>query len=672
MNSFKLHSTYKPAGDQPKAINELVKGIKNNVKEQVLQGVTGSGKTFTIANVIKEFNRPVLVLSHNKTLASQLYSELKSFFPENKVEYFVSYFDYYRPEAYIPSSDSYIDKTSKRNAELDAMRISAVNSILTRNDTIVVASVSAIYGALNPNEYENNFMTIHVGQKIKRNDFIKELIRRNFERNDVALDMGIFAVKGDVIYIYPAYDDSFVIRIDFFGDEIDSIKTINPITKEVEQNHNEFLIFPGDAYTVNNDILQKTVTLASMELKERIEFFEKNNRLLEAQRIKERVERDLDSLAEFGTCPGVENYSMYLDNRTFGQRPYTLLDYFKGKQPLVFIDESHMMIPQLRAMFKGDRSRKQTLVDYGFRLPSALENRPLTFDEFEDEFDYQKVYISATPDEYELDKTHGAVIPLFVRPTGLLNPIIEVRPAKGQVEDIYDELQKQKEKGEKSLILTTTKTFAEELTRYFMEKHEKIAYLHSEHKTFERNEILRKLRKGIYDCVIGINLLREGIDLPEVSLIMVLDANSESFFRSTRSLIQITGRAARNKNGRVIFYADSISRSMHEAMQQNSEIREIQERYNKIHNIIPQTIIKPIQEPIQGHALNDAISFYFKNSKNKNPDSNISKEELIAKLKKQMEQAAKELNYEKAMEIRDLIIDLRSNETDKKVKISKE
>ncbi len=423
------------------------------------------------------------------------------------------------------------------------MRMSAVNSILSRNDTIVVASVSAIYGALNPYEYENNFMTIHKGQKISRNDFIRMLIKRNYFRNDANSELGSFAVKGDLVLIQPVYDNSFMIRVDFFGDEIESIKTLHPITKEVFQSYNEFLLFPGDAYTVNNDIIKQTVELAKIELDERIAYFEKNNRLLETQRIKERVERDLDSLAEFGTCPGIENYSMYLDNRTFGQRPYTLLDYFHDKNPIVFIDESHMMIPQLRAMFKGDRSRKQTLVDYGFRLPSALDNRPLTFDEFETSFDFQKIYISATPDEYELDKTNGIVTTLFVRPTGLLNPLIDVRPAKGQIEDIYDELQKQKERCERTLILTTTKSLAEELTRFFMEKNEKIAYIHSEHKTFERNEILRKLRKGIYDCVVGINLLREGIDLPEVSLIMVLDADNESFFRSTRSLIQITGRA---------------------------------------------------------------------------------------------------------------------------------
>lgn len=662
MSKFKLHANYKPAGDQPKAIEQLTKGIKAGKKHQVLHGVTGSGKTFTIANVIKDLDCPVVVLSHNKTLASQLYYELKGFFPENKVEYFVSYFDYYRPEAYIPASDSYIDKSSKINDDLNAMRMSTANSVLTRNDTIVVASVSAIYGALSPFEYKANFFEIHKGMQIKRNDFFRELIRRNFLRNDVDLGLGNFSAKGDVVYIKPAYDDSFLIRVDFFGDEIDLIQTIHPVTKEPYKTYDKFMIYPGDAYTVNVDIVKKTCELAKLELEERIEYFEKNHKLLEAQRIKERTLRDLDSLSEFGACPGIENYSMYLDNRTFGERPFTIFDYFQDKKPVVFIDESHMMIPQLRAMYKGDQARKQTLVDYGFRLPSALENRPLTFFEFESEFDFQKVYISATPDIYELQKSNGDIAQLFVRPTGLLNPIIEVRSANAQIEDIYDELQKQKKKDERTLILTTTKRLAEELTRHFLEKNEKIAYIHSEHNTFERNEILRKLRKGVYDAVVGINLLREGIDLPEVSLIMVLDADSESFFRSTRSLIQIAGRAARNKNGRVIFYANSVSKSMQETITQNDQIRKIQEAYNKKHNIVPKTIIKPIPESIYGSEVENALNFYFKNTDKKKHKTKLSKDQLIEDLRRQMEQASKELDYEKAIELRDLIIELKTNE----------
>ncbi|MGV2392938.1 UNVERIFIED_CONTAM: excinuclease ABC subunit UvrB [Campylobacter lari] len=662
MSIYKLKSDYAPAGDQPNAIKELVDRIKNNEKYQVLKGVTGSGKTFTIANVIKEFDRPVLVLSHNKTLASQLYSELKGFFPENKVEYFVSYFDYYRPEAFIVEKDAYIEKTSKRNLDLDAMRMSAVNSLLTRNDTIVVASVSAIYGALNPKEYLANFLTINVGQLIKRNDFLRELIRRNYARNDISLEMGNFSTKGDLVYIRPAFDDTFIIRVDFFGDEIDNISICHPVTRDAIKQLDEYIIFPGDAYTTNVDIIKKTCELVKLELEDRIKFFAKDNKLLEIERIKEKTTRDLDSLSEFGTCPGIENYSMYLDQRNFGQRPYTLLDYFMDKDPIIFIDESHMMIPQLKAMYKGDRSRKESLVDYGFRLPSALENRPLRFEEFEKEFDFQTIYISATPDEYELDKTHGVVTPLYVRPTGLLNPTIEVRPNKNQVENIYDELQKQKEKNERTLILTTTKRFAEELTRYFLEKKEKVAYIHSEHNTFERNEILRKLRKGIYDCVIGINLLREGIDLPEVSLIMVLDADQESFFRNTRSLIQIAGRAARNANGRVIFYADKMSKSMQETIDQNYEIRQIQENYNKKHNIVPKTIIKAIPEPIQGHGLDGSIEFYFKHLKSEDGPVKYTKDELIKELKKQMEEASKELDYERAIELRDLILELKTED----------
>ncbi|MGY5139503.1 excinuclease ABC subunit UvrB [Mycoplasmopsis gallinarum] len=660
-NKYELVSNYAPAGDQPSAIKELIANVENGVKYQVLKGVTGSGKTFTIANLIKHFKRPVLVLSHNKTLASQLYSELKGFFPNNRVEYFVSYFDYYRPEAYIPSSDSFIDKTSKTNKDLDAMRMSTVNSILTRNDTVVVASVSAIYGALSPDEYEAGFFEIKVGEQISRQQLMRKLIFRNYLRNEINEEMGTFNSKGDIVYIRPAYDDSFLIRVDFFGDEIDSIKTCHPITKDIIESFDKITIYPGDAYTVDKSIISRAAELIKLELVERVNFFEKNDRLLEAQRIKERTEKDIDSLIEFGTCPGIENYSVYMDQRELGQRPFTLLDYFKNKNPLLIIDESHMMIPQLHGMYRGDRARKETLVEYGFRLPSALDNRPLRFDEFENDFDYQTIYISATPGEYELDQTQGEVIPLYVRPTGLLDPIIEIHPTKNQVEDIYDELQKQKVKNERTLILTTTKRMAEELTRYFLERNEKIAYIHSEHKTFERNEILRKLRKGVYDAVIGINLLREGIDLPEVSLIMVLDADKESFFRSTTSLIQIAGRAARNANGRVIFYADKISKSMQETIDDNKLKRELQIEYNKKHNIVPKTIIKAIPEPIQGDGLEGAVEFFFKNEKRKS-DGKYTKDEVIKQLQAQMNEAAKNLDYERAIELRDMIIELKASE----------
>ncbi|QSF13580.1 excinuclease ABC subunit UvrB [Mycoplasma sp. Mirounga ES2805-ORL] len=660
MSIFKLKSSYKPSGDQPQAIDNIIRKIKEGEKYQVLKGVTGSGKTFTIANVIKEFDRPVLVLSHNKTLASQLYSELKSFFPENNVEYFVSYFDYYRPEAYLPSSDTYIDKTSKTNKDLDAMRLSAMNSVLTKKDTIIVASVSAIYGALSPEEYYASVLPIKVGMKIEQKDLLKKLVLRNYQRNEVNLDLGCFSSKGDVVWIRPADSDQYITRIDFFGDEIDSIKTVDPTTRNVIESHTNYTIFPGDAYTVNTDVITDACKKIYKELEARVKWFEKNNKLLEAQRIKERTEKDIDSLQEFGICPGIENYARYLDRREEGERPYTLLDYFKNKQPLLFIDESHMMIPQLNGMYNGDRSRKQSLVDYGFRLPSALDNRPLKFEEFENEFDFQTVFLSATPAEYELDKTHGVITRLFVRPTGLLDPTIEVRPSKNQVENIYDELQKQKAKNERTLILTTTKRMAEELTRYFLERNEKIAYIHSEHNTFERNEILRKLRKGVYDSVVGINLLREGIDLPEVSLMCVLDADKESFFRNTRSLIQIVGRAARNANGRVIFYGDSISKSMFETIQDNKTKRELQIQYNKEHNIIPKTIIKPISEPIQGDGMEGAIKFFFSNEK-KEKNSQYNKEEIIKQLREKMNKAAKELDYEKAIELRDIILELQAN-----------
>ncbi|UUM18972.1 excinuclease ABC subunit UvrB [Mycoplasma sp. 1018B] len=664
MNKFELVSNYAPSGDQPKAISELVSNIKNGSKYQVLKGVTGSGKTFTIANVIKEFARPVLVLSHNKTLASQLYSELKSFFPNNKVEYFVSYFDYYRPEYYHVASDSYSEKVSQTNAELDAMRLSTINSIITRNDTIVVASVSAIYGALNPEEYSNHLWNISINEKIERNEFLRKLVILQYERNEVdTTSWGTFNVKGDFVFINPPTSEGYIIRVEFFDDEIVSITLIDILNKTVLKKVKEHLIFPAKAYTLSRDIIDDSIKRISHELKERIKYFEENNKLLEAQRIKEKTERDLDSLDQFGICPGIENYAVYMDKRLPGERPFTLLDYFKDKNPLLIIDESHMMMPQLKAMYKGDRSRKETLVEYGFRLPSALDNRPLRIDEFENFFDYfQTIFISATPDEYELDKTLGVITPLYVRPTGLLDPKIEIRPTLNQVEDIYDELQKQKALNERTLILTTTKRLSEELTRYFLERKEKIAYIHSEYKTFERNNILRKLRLGTYDTVIGVNLLREGIDLPEVSLIIVLDADKESFFRSTNSLIQIVGRAARNVNGRVIFYADKISKSMQETIDDNKYKRDLQIKYNEEHNIIPKTIIKAIPEPIQGHGLENAVELLFKNEKNKDKNNKYSKKEIIKQLEEQMNQAAKNLDYERAIELRDLILELKIND----------
>ncbi|MGL5308583.1 MAG: excinuclease ABC subunit UvrB, partial [Metamycoplasmataceae bacterium] len=587
-----------PTGDQPKAISELIKGIKENKKNQVLLGVTGSGKTFTIANVIANFNKPVIILSHNKTLASQLYSELKGFFPNNRVEYFVSYFDYYRPEAYLPQKDVYVDKTSKTNQDLEAMRMASLNALTMRKDSIVVASVAAIYGSVNPEEYKSSIFNIEVGMVIKRNHFFINLIKRQYKRNNVELSSGCFSVKGDVIEIAPAWTSEYLIRVVFFGDEIESIVRIDPLTKKITKTFNGLAIFPAAIYAVQDPTIHRAVNLIKHELEERLEYFKSNGKLLEYQRLHDRTINDIDSLLEFGYCPGIENYARHIDGRNEGEKPFTILDYLP-KDALVIIDESHMMIPQLNAMYRGDRARKENLVNYGFRLPSALDNRPLRFDEFE-KYEFQKIFVSATPGNYEVDLVEGEIISQIIRPTGLVDPTIEVYPSENQIENIYDRIQSQIKKNEKTFILTTTKRTSEELTKHFQTLGVKIAYIHSDHKTLERNEILRKLRKGVYDVVIGINLLREGIDIPEVSLILVLDADKESFFRSARSLIQITGRAARNVNGHVVFYADEISKSMQETIDDNAFKRGIQEQYNKANNIIPQTIVKPIPEPIQG------------------------------------------------------------------------
>lgn len=660
MSIFHLKANYQPSGDQPHAISELVEGINDGLKEQILVGVTGSGKTFTIANVIKNFDRPVLVLSHNKTLASQLYSELKGFFPDNAVEYFVSYFDYYRPEAYIPTSDTYVEKVSATNQDIELLRMSTINSLMKRRDVIVVASVSSIYGALNPNEYQKNIFEIYVGLEYGMKKFLNKLVQIKYDRNDADHVSGTFLVKSDSVFITPADSENYLIRVDFFGDEIEGIYHVDKLTKNIIEKFKVYTIYPGEAYAVENSVFDKVIPLINSELEERIKHFQNEGKLLEAQRIRDRVINDMDDMKEYGFCNGIENYSMYLDGRNFGERPYTLFDYLPN-DALIIIDESHMMIPQLNGMYKGDRSRKETLVEYGFRLPSALENRPLKFEEFEESFDHQKIYISATPGDYELDKTEGVITKLYVRPTGLLDPIIEIKPTENQIEDIYDQIQLQNSKNERTIILTTTKRMAEELSAYLLSKNIKAAYIHSEHTTFERNEILRKLRKGIFDVVVGINLLREGIDLPEVSLVVVLDADKESFMRNTRSLIQIVGRAARNVNGKVIFYADHISKSMEECIRDNNEKRSIQIAYNKKHNIIPQTIIKPIPEPIHGDDLENQVEKILTNEVNtKTKKGKESKEELIQKLREQMNQAAKELDYERAIELRDIILELQS------------
>ena len=651
---FKLVSKYKPAGDQPKAIEQLVEGLKENKEHQVLLGVTGSGKTFTVANVIERMQRPALIISHNKTLASQLYSELKEFFPNNRVEYFVSYFDYYKPEAYIPKSDLYIEKVSKNSKILEAMRMSAINALSIRRDTIVVASVASIYGEYNPIEYRKNFLPVEINQKIERSKIISKLIKIGYNRKKSELDRGDFDLKGDVLEIAPGYTNDYNLRIEFFDDQIEAISQIHPITKDKIKNFSSLTIFPSTTYTVKDEVMKNMIEEIKEELNERIEYFKKEGKLLEAQRIKDRVLNDIDSIEEFGYTSGIENYARYLDGRKPGQRPYSLFDYLPD-DALVFLDESHLMIPQLQGMYEGDRSRKQTLVDYGFRLPSALDNRPLTLKEFES-FNFQKIYLSATPGDYELNKTYGEVVSQYIRPTGLLDPIIEIRSKDNQINDIYDNIKNQIAKNERTLILTTTKKHAEELSLYLKENKIKAAYIHDQFKTFERNEIIKALRLGKYDVVIGINLLREGIDIPEVSLICVLNADINGLSRNARSLIQIVGRASRNDHGKVIFYANTISSGMRECIQDNLTKRKIQEEYNAKNHITPKTIIKPITAPIQSSWVLEDIEGYF-DIKDKNADVVYNKK-YIDNLIRQMKKYSKENKFEEAILIRDHLFEL--------------
>lgn len=651
---FKLVSKYNPAGDQPKAIEQLVEGLKENKEHQVFLGVTGSGKTFTLANVIERMQRPALIISHNKTLASQLYSELKEFFPDNRVEYFVSYFDYYKPEAYIPKSDLYIEKVSKNSKILESMRMSAINALSIRRDTIVVASVASIYGEYNPIEYRKNFLPVEINQKIERSKIISKLIKIGYNRKKSELDRGDFDIKGDVLEIAPGYTNDYNLRIEFFDDQIEAISQIHPITKDKIKNLSSLTIFPSTTYTVKDEVMKNMIEEIKEELNERIEYFKKEGKLLEAQRIKDRVLNDIDSIEEFGYTSGIENYARYLDGRKPGQRPYSLFDYLPD-DALVFLDESHLMIPQLQGMYEGDRSRKQTLVDYGFRLPSALDNRPLTLKEFES-FNFQKIYLSATPGDYELNKKYGEVVSQYIRPTGLLDPIIEIRSKDNQINDIYDNIKNQITKNERTLILTTTKKHAEELSLYLKENKIKAAYIHDQFKTFERNEIIKALRLGKYDVVIGINLLREGIDIPEVSLICVLNADINGLSRNARSLIQIVGRASRNDHGKVIFYANTISSGMRECIQDNLTKRKIQEEYNAKNHITPKTIIKPITAPIQSSWVLEDIEGYF-DIKDKNADVVYNKK-YIVNLIRQMKKYSKENKFEEAILIRDHLFEL--------------
>lgn len=658
MEKFKLVSQYSPMGDQPTAIKQLVEGIRAGKKEQVLLGGTGTGKTFTVSNVIAQVNKPTLVLAHNKTLAGQLYSELKEFFPENRVEYFVSNFDFYQPEAYIPKSDTYIDKNAKTNYEIEMLRSAAMNSLLERRDTIVVASVASIYGLGNPEQYREMIFSLRVGQEIDRRELLTYLVDRQYQRNDIEQSKGTFRVRGDVIEIVPGHTESWLIRIELFGDEVEGISEVDPLTGKVLGRYKTYTIYPAYGYVTKKEQMLRACDTISEELKERLQYFKDAMKPLEYERLDQRTRHDIEMLREVGMCPGIENYSRHIDGRLAGQRPYTLIDYFPDDF-LVIIDESHVMLPQVRGMFNGDRSRKETLVEYGFRLPSALDNRPLRFEEFEDII-HQVIYVSATPGDYELEKTHGEYAEQIIRPTGLLDPIIDIRPTKNQIDDLIDEIHERIEKNERVLITTLTKRMAEDLSAYLKEVGLKVAYLHSDTKTLERTEILRDLRLGKYDVLVGINLLREGLDLPEVSLVCILDADKEGFLRSERSLIQTIGRAARNANGKVIMYGDHITESMQKAIDETNRRRQIQEAYNKEHHIIPQTIHKEIHDLIQGkETMEEASSLLQKGKK----ATKQAKKKLIDDLEKEMKEAAKVLDFERAMELRDIILELKGEKS---------
>lgn len=647
---FDLVSKYKPSGDQPSAIEKLVKGIKDGKKEQVLLGATGTGKTFTIANVIKEVNKPTLVLAHNKTLAGQLYSELKELFPNNHVCYFISYYDYYQPEAYVPSTDTYIEKDSSINDEIDEMRHYATSCLISYKDVIVVSSVSCIYGIGEVEEYKNKMLTLAVGEEIDRNSVLLKLVDMLYERNDYDFKRGTFRVRGDVLEIIPASERTSGIRIEFFGDEVDRISEIDTLTGAIIKNKKSVTIFPASHFVTSEEKLKEAIKRIKEELKERVEVLKSENKLLECQRIEQRTNYDIEMLEETGFCSGVENYSRHLALREAGSTPTTLMDFF-GDDYLLVVDESHVTLPQVRGMYNGDRARKMNLVEYGFRLPSALDNRPLKFEEFTKKIK-QAIYVSATPGDYELERTNGEYVEQIIRPTGLLDPIIEVRPTNGQIDDLIGEIRDRISKDERTLITTLTIKMSEELTNYLKSLDIKVAYLHSEVKSLERMNIIRDLRLGKYDCIVGINLLREGIDIPEVSLIAILDADKEGFLRSSRSLIQTVGRCARNANGKCIMYADKITDSMKIAIDETARRRKIQEEYNRIHNIVPTTIVKKITDTIS-------------NTDDSPKESKIKKEATpsIEVLEKEMKEAAKNLDFERAMELRNIIFELKSGFT---------
>ena len=654
MDHFKLVSEYKMTGDQPQAVEKLAEGIADGLKYQTLMGVTGSGKTFTMANLIEKVNRPTLVISHNKTLAAQLHGEFKEFFPENAVEYFVSYYDYYQPEAYVPSTDTYIEKDSDINAEIEKLRHSATAALAERRDVIIVASVSCIYGLGSPFDYENQMLSLRPGMEKPRKEILRKLVDIQYTRNDMAFERGSFRVRGDIIDIYPAGNDSAV-RVELFGDEIESIKEMNPVTGEILGIRNHISIYPASHYVTSPESMERAIRTIDEELTERVQWFKDRGKLLEAQRIEQRTRYDLEMLREIGSCKGIENYSRHLAGNQPGERPYTLIDYFPDDF-LVIIDESHVMLPQLRAMYAGDRSRKSSLVEYGFRLPSALDNRPLKFEEFDDLIN-QVVFVSATPAQYEKEVSGGISAEQIIRPTGLLDPPIEIVPTEGQIDHLIGRIKEVTARGERVLVTTLTKKMAESLTDYLKGVNIKVRYLHSEVDTLERMEIIRDLRLGVFDVLVGINLLREGLDIPEVSLVAILDADKEGFLRTETSLIQTIGRAARNVDGRVIMYADRISAAMDVAIKETERRRAIQDAYNKAHGITPESVKKSVRAVIEATKVAEEVSDYV----GKSPLELTKKEltEYVKKLEKEMKQAAADLQFERAAQLRDQIFEYK-------------
>ncbi|MBG9454846.1 excinuclease ABC subunit B [Lysinibacillus sphaericus] len=656
MQTFDLQAPYTPSGDQPQAIAELVEGVRAGKRHQTLLGATGTGKTFTISNVIKEVKKPTLIMAHNKTLAGQLYSEFKEFFPDNAVEYFVSYYDYFQPEAYVPQTDTYIEKDSSINDEIDKLRHSATSALFERDDVIIIASVSCIYGLGSPEEYRELVVSVRTGMEIERNQLLRKLVDVQYERNDVSFTRGTFRVRGDVVEIFPASRDEHCIRVEFFGDEIDRIREVDALTGEILAERDHVAIFPASHFVTREEKMLKAIDNIEKELEERLAHLRSEDRLLEAQRLEQRTRYDLEMMREMGFCSGIENYSRHLTLREAGATPYTLLDYFP-EDFLLVVDESHVTLPQVRGMYNGDQARKGVLVEHGFRLPSALDNRPLRFEEYEKHI-HQAIYVSATPGPYELEHT-PEMVQQIIRPTGLLDPQIDVRPIEGQIDDLIDEIQGRIARNERVLVTTLTKKMSEDLSAYLKEMGLKVEYLHSEIKTLERIEIIRELRKGTYDVLIGINLLREGLDIPEVSLVAILDADKEGFLRSERSLIQTIGRAARNANGHVIMYADNMTDSMKKAIEETKRRRALQMAYNEEHGITPKTIVKKIPDVIRATQVAEEEETYVAKATKGKKLTKAEKEQLLATLEVEMKEAAKALDFERAAELRDTIFELK-------------